>query len=117
METNRRNQEKILSLLDEPVSIDLTDDFNRAILARVQEEEQKRSWYKPTMAFAASFLFVLGIWLFRSSPEQTHLAELDAADVQVMANLDLLEKMEVMEHLDIYLDTASSGMFLQLMGK
>lgn len=116
MEVDRHNQDKIFSLLDESVGIDLTDDFNRVVLARV-EEEQTKSWYKPAMTLAASFLFVVGIWLFRSSPNPTHLTVLGAADIQVMANLDLLEKMEVMEHLDIYLDTASSGMFLQLMGK
>jgi len=119
MTNRKRNEEKLLDLLDESEKIVLSDEFNRAVLARLKEEEKPRFSFRHKAAAlaAASFLIAVAVRQFGRTPEEMYTAGIAGSDLQVVRNLELLDKMEVLEHLDIYLDTASSALFLQLLQK
>jgi hypothetical protein len=122
LDTESANQavkeEKVLDLLEEFDRITLTDGFNKNILARIKEEEKQSSyhWYKPFAALAASIIIAIAIYNFQKSPTDDHpLPKIASADIAVIANMDLLDKMEIFEHLDVFVDMESTQKFLQLL--
>ncbi|BCL62251.1 hypothetical protein DGMP_29440 [Desulfomarina profundi] len=119
MTDNEKDLDRVLKLLDETEQIDLDDDFNRAVLARVREEKTdvRVTWYKPAVAFAVSVAVVLAVRQFGPLLKKTQMDDVAVSDRMVIEHLELLEKMDVLEHLDVYLDTATSNLFLQLLEK
>jgi len=117
-ENQSAKEEKALELLEKFDEITLTDDFNKSILARIQEEKPSSyHWYKPWAVIAASVLAIIVIWNFQKSPTDEHLIKVARGDIPVIENLDLLDKMEILEHLDVLVDTESTREFLQLLEK
>ncbi|WP_457577829.1 hypothetical protein [Desulfomarina sp.] len=113
-----RALENAVRLLEESEKIVLTDDFNRAVLARLQEDHSRsRIWYKSAAVLAVSLAAVFTFWSFRPDNGKPYLAGKGNRDLEIIEHLDILEKMEVLEHLDVYSDTASLRLFLQLLEK
>ena len=119
MTDEKKNTEKVLELLNESEKIVLSDEFNRAVLARLKGERRSRFSfrYKSAVLVALSCLIAVAVRQFSGAPEEVYTAGIAEPDLQVVRNLEFLDKMEVLEHLDIYLDTASSALFLQLLEK
>ena len=110
-------EDKALELLDKLDKITLTDDFNKAVLARIKKEKTAtlHNWYKPFAAIAASIVVATVIWNFQKSTIDEHLVKVPRSDILVIENLDLLDKMEILDHLDVLADTAATQVFLQLL--
>lgn len=111
-------EESILEVLDEFDRIALTDGFNKDILTRIKEEKEHSlyRWYKPFVALAASIIVAIVIYNLQPSPIGDHfLPTVARADIPVIANIDLLDKMEIFEHLDVLVDMESTQEFLQLL--
>jgi len=112
-------EEKALELLDKLDEIILTDDFNKTVLSRIKTEKIPPShrWYKSFAAIAASIIIATVVWNIPKKPTEKHLTRVPGPDILVIKNLDLLDKMETLEHLDVLIDTASTQVFLQLLEK
>ncbi len=123
MDTNSLNQtaneKKALELLDTFDEIILSDAFNKTILDRIKTEEKPPTYhrYRSFAAIAASIVAVIMIWNFNRIQTDNPPVKIAGMDMPVVENMDLLDKMEILEHLDVLSDTESTKVFLRLLEK
>jgi hypothetical protein len=112
-------EDKALDLLEKYDEIILSDDFNEKILNQIKIENKQSSyrWYKSFTAIAASIIIIIVIGNMPGNRETNSALKVAHADLPIVKNLDLLEKMELLDHLDILLDVKSTQLFLQLLEK
>ena len=89
-------------LLDELPIIEPSPAFDVRVRARVAAEPAKQSWWawftpSPRVAFAASLLLLLSVWVgMYSSPNQSQVAQ---DDIPVLENYDVLSNFDVLTEL------------------
>lgn len=109
---------KALGLLDKFEEIRLTDDFNRKVINSIRKEHKTfaYNWLKPLAAVAVSVAAVVVLLTVYEPPQQdSKTSVVSRTDVAVVEHLELLDKMEILEHLDELADTESTMIFLQLL--
>jgi anti-sigma factor RsiW len=90
------------ALLDELPMIEPSPAFDARVRARVAAEPVKQSWWawftpSPRVAFAASLLLLLSVWLgMYSKPNQAQVAQ---EDIPVLENYDVLSNFDVLTEL------------------
>jgi anti-sigma factor RsiW len=90
------------ALLDELPMIEPSAAFDVRVRARVAAEPVKQSWWawftpSPRVAFAASLLLLLSVWVgMYSKPNQQEIA---SDDVPVLENYDVLSNFDVLTEL------------------
>jgi anti-sigma factor RsiW len=90
------------ALLDELPMIEPSAAFDVRVRARVAAEPVKQSWWawftpSPRVAFAASMLLLLSVWVgMYSKPNQQEIA---SDDVPVLENYDVLSNFDLLTEL------------------
>ena len=90
------------ALLDELPMIEPSAAFDARVRARVAAEPVKQSWWaaflpSPRVAFAASMLLLLTVWVgMYSGPTQPQVAQ---EDIPVLENYDVLSNFDVLTEL------------------
>jgi anti-sigma factor RsiW len=92
----------VSGLLDELPVIEPSAAFDVRVRARVAAEPVKRNWWaaflpSPRVAFAASMLLLLTVWVgVYSKPNQPQVAQ---EDIPVLENYDVLSNFDVLTEL------------------
>jgi anti-sigma factor RsiW len=90
------------ALLDELPVIEPSPAFDVRVRARVAAEPAKQSWWawftpSPRVAFAASMLLLLSVWVgMYSAPNQSQVAQ---DDIPVLENYDVLSNFDALSDL------------------
>lgn len=94
----------VSGLLDELPVIEPSAAFDVRVRARVAAEPVKQSWWKvflpsPRVAFAASMLLLLTVWI-SYKPEPALPFDVKEADMQMMQDMSVLEDHDVISNFE-----------------
>ena len=94
----------VTGLLDELPVIEPSGAFDVRVRARVAAEPVKQSWWaaflpSPRVAFAASMLLLLTVWM-SYRPEQPLPFDVKEADLQMMQDMTVLEDHDVISNFE-----------------
>jgi anti-sigma factor RsiW len=97
----------VSGLLDELPVIEPSPEFDLRVHALVAAEPVKESWWawlrvSPRVAFAASMLLLVALWMGRWSPNASTPPPIDLAqaDAQLMQDLPVLEDHDVLSNFE-----------------